>query len=80
MKKSPSKLQSVALDISNHVKSICKRKNNACGVILPSGNHYYVVHGQEVTVSEFNEVFGVVPLRNNVNQYGGNLDGRRIEK
>lgn len=68
------------LDVPKHVNSTYKRQNNASGVIKATGEHFYIVHGKEVTPEEFNEIFPIVPPRQNVNQYGDKLDGKQIAK
>lgn len=70
----------IVVNIEEHINSAYKRQNNATGVILPTGEHHYFIHGHVATVEEFNEVFPLVPLKENVNKYGGSLDGRQIEK
>lgn len=68
------------VNIAQHIKSFYKRQNHATGVILPTGEHQYFIHGQVVTPEEFNEVFPIVPLKANGNKFGENLDGRQVKK
>lgn len=56
-----------------------KRKNHSAGVILPTGESFYFVHGQQITTDEFNEIFPVEQPVPNVNPYGGKLDSRQID-
>ena len=68
------------LNVPAHVDSKEAREKNASGYYSGSGKHGYFIKGKKVSEQKFNSEFPIVPLTPNINQYGGSLDGRHIEK
>jgi hypothetical protein len=64
--------------ISRWIWSKAKRNNNAAGVILPTGESYYLLHGQQITNEEFDQIFPLKEPVQNINRYGSKLDSRQI--
>lgn len=66
-------------NIPQWLYSKIKRANNSAGVILPTGESFYIVHGQQITPQEFDEIFPVAETVQNINRYGNKLDPRQID-
>ena len=77
--KRDSKPYIIARNTAAWLNAKLKRENNSSGIIKPTGEHCYILEGQEITAKEFNEIFPVVKLKRNINQFGKPIDGRQIK-
>lgn len=77
--KRDSKPYIIARNTAAWLNAKLKRENHSSGIIKPTGDHCYVLEGQEITTKEFNEIFPVVKLERVANKFGKSLDSRQIK-
>lgn len=60
------------------VQTSAKRNNNSSFIFRPYDENKYLLHGKEITEKEFESIFKISDLQQNINRFGERKDGRQI--